>query len=76
MLEESFYNSGQESHEEEMKANAYKKQIKSMDKQLNILKNKILEKDEAILKLQNQIQSTNQGNNTQGDLIQYKFEIR
>jgi len=42
MLEESFYNSGQDSHEEEMKSNAYKKQIRSLEKQINIYKNKLL----------------------------------
>ncbi len=37
-----------------MKSNAYKKQIKSMEKQINIYKNKLLEKDELIAKLQQQ----------------------
>ena len=52
MLEESFYNSGNNSHDEELKSNAYKKQIRSLEKQINIYKNKIIEKDESINKLQ------------------------
>ena len=45
MLEESFYNSGHDSQEEEMKLAGYKKQIKSLQKQINLIKNKLLEKD-------------------------------
>ncbi len=45
MLEESFYNSGTTSHDEEMKSSAYKKQIRTLEKQINIYKNKLLEKD-------------------------------
>jgi hypothetical protein len=42
MLEESFYHSGVDSHEEEMKATAFRKQIKSLEKQINLYKNKLL----------------------------------
>lgn len=55
MLEESFYNTGNNSHDDELKSAAYKKQIRSLEKQINIYKNKIIEKDESINKLQEKL---------------------
>lgn len=42
MLEESFYHSGLDSHEDQLKATAFRKQIKSLEKQINVYKNKLL----------------------------------